>query len=78
MVAGQALDLEAESRDVSGMEMEQSHSLKTGALIIAAARCGAFIANADDVQLNLITRYAAQSGFAVSDYRRFARCNFDS
>ena len=69
MVAGQALDLEAESRDVSGMEMEQSHSLKTGALIIAAARCGAFIANADDVQLNLITRYAAQLGllFQITD-----------
>ncbi len=69
MVAGQALDLEAESRDVSGMEMEQSHSLKTGALIIAAARCGAFIANADDVQMNLITRYAAQLGllFQITD-----------
>ena len=69
MVAGQALDLEAESRDVSGVEMEQSHSLKTGALIIAAARCGAFIANADDVQLNLITRYAAQLGllFQITD-----------
>lgn len=69
MVAGQALDLEAESRDVSGMEMEQSHSLKTGALIIAAARCGAVIANADDKELNLITRYAAQLGllFQITD-----------
>jgi geranylgeranyl pyrophosphate synthase len=69
MVAGQALDLEAESREVSGMEMEQSHGLKTGALIIAAARCGAFIANADDQQLNLITRYAAQLGllFQITD-----------
>lgn len=69
MVAGQALDLEAESREVSGGEMEQSHSLKTGALISAAARCGALIANADEVELNLITRYAAQLGllFQITD-----------
>ena len=69
MVAGQALDLEAESREVSGLELEQSHGLKTGALISAAARCGALIANADDVELKLITRYAAQLGllFQITD-----------
>lgn len=69
MVAGQALDLEAESREVSGVELEQSHRLKTGALISAAARCGALIANADEVELNLITRYATQLGllFQITD-----------
>ena len=69
MVAGQALDLDAESREVSGVELEQSHRLKTGALISAAARCGALIANADEVELNLITRYAAQLGllFQITD-----------
>jgi geranylgeranyl diphosphate synthase, type II len=69
MVAGQALDLEAESREVSGIELEQSHGLKTGALISAAARCGAVIANADDVELDLVTRYAAQLGllFQITD-----------
>ena len=69
MVAGQALDLEAESREVSGLELEQSHGLKTGALIIAAARCGAFIANAAGGELNLITRYASQLGllFQITD-----------
>lgn len=69
MVAGQALDLEAESREISGKELEQSHGLKTGALISAAARCGAFIAKADDSQLKLITRYAAQLGllFQITD-----------
>ena len=41
MVAGQAGDLEAESRDVTAAELEQIHRLKTGALIIAAARSGA-------------------------------------
>jgi geranylgeranyl pyrophosphate synthase len=69
MVAGQALDLEAESRKVSGAELERSHRLKTGALIIAAARCGALIANAGEVELNLVTRYAAQLGllFQITD-----------
>ncbi|HEX6183555.1 MAG TPA: polyprenyl synthetase family protein, partial [Pyrinomonadaceae bacterium] len=42
MVAGQAQDLAAESRrDVTGDELELIHRLKTGALISAAARCGA-------------------------------------
>ncbi|HKZ01800.1 MAG TPA: polyprenyl synthetase family protein, partial [Pyrinomonadaceae bacterium] len=39
MVAGQAQDLEAESREVSALGLEQIHRLKTGALIVAAARC---------------------------------------
>ena len=69
MVAGQALDLEAESRQVSGVELEQSHGLKTGALIRAAARGGAFIANAGEQELNLVTRYATQLGllFQITD-----------
>ena len=69
MVAGQALDLEAETREVSGAEMEQSHSLKTGALIIAAARCGALIGDAGETELPHVTRYAAQLGllFQITD-----------
>jgi geranylgeranyl diphosphate synthase, type II len=69
MVAGQALDLEAETREVSDAELEQSHGLKTGALIIAAARCGAIIANAEERELGLVTRYAAQLGllFQITD-----------
>jgi geranylgeranyl pyrophosphate synthase len=43
MVAGQALDIEGEARVVSGKELEELHRLKTGALIIASARCGAII-----------------------------------
>src|SRR5882724_10730596 len=50
MVAGQALDLAAASRDVNGDELERIHHQKTGALICAAARCGAMIAGAKDEQ----------------------------
>jgi geranylgeranyl pyrophosphate synthase len=69
MVAGQACDLEAESREVSASELEQIHSLKTGALIIAAARCGAIIANASDDELAAVAQYAAQLGllFQITD-----------
>jgi geranylgeranyl pyrophosphate synthase len=69
MVAGQAHDLEAESREVSAHELEQIHRLKTGALIIAAARCGAIIADASTTELAAITEYAAQLGllFQIAD-----------
>ena len=69
MVAGQASDLEAESREVTAAELEQIHRLKTGALIIAAARCGAIIAGASKDELASITEYAAQLGllFQITD-----------
>ena len=69
MVAGQGSDLEAESREVSAGELEQIHRLKTGALIIAAARCGAIIADASEAELTAVTDYAAQLGllFQITD-----------
>lgn len=69
MVAGQAYDLDAESREVAAEELEQIHRLKTGALIISAARCGAIIADASETELALITNYAAQLGllFQITD-----------
>jgi len=69
MVAGQALDLEAESREVSHDELERIHRLKTGALIVAAARSGAIIADATRVELEAVTRYGAALGllFQITD-----------
>jgi geranylgeranyl pyrophosphate synthase len=69
MVAGQALDIAAEGRPVSDSELEEIHRLKTGALISAAARCGAIIARANPSELDAITRYAAQLGllFQITD-----------
>jgi len=69
MVAGQALDLAAESRDVNGDELERIHHQKTGALICAAGRCGAMIAGADDDQLAAVTDYAINLGleFQITD-----------
>jgi geranylgeranyl pyrophosphate synthase len=69
MVAGQALDLDAESREVSGEELERIHRLKTGALIRASARCGALIAGANEDELAAITEYATNLGllFQITD-----------
>src|SRR5436305_1732019 len=55
MVAGQAHDLEAESRDVSSEELERIHRLKTGALVAASARSGAIIAGAHGAELESVT-----------------------
>lgn len=46
IVAGQVLDLEAESRDVTAAELRRIHELKTAALMEACARVGAAIAGA--------------------------------
>jgi geranylgeranyl diphosphate synthase type II len=69
MVAGQGYDLDAESQSVATEELERIHRLKTGALIVAAARCGAIIANAPTAALEAVTDYASQLGllFQITD-----------
>jgi geranylgeranyl diphosphate synthase type II len=70
MVAGQAHDLSAEARaDVTGEELELIHRRKTGALIAAAARAGAGVAGAREVETEAVTRYALDLGllFQITD-----------
>jgi geranylgeranyl pyrophosphate synthase len=69
MVAGQALDMEAEARQVNGAQLEEIHRLKTGALITAAARCGALIGAANEQELFSVTRYGSYLGllFQITD-----------
>ena len=69
MVAGQALDMEAEARQVNGSELEAIHRHKTGALIVAAARCGAIIGRATKAELDCVTSYGAHLGllFQITD-----------
>ncbi|HSB27561.1 MAG TPA: polyprenyl synthetase family protein, partial [Pyrinomonadaceae bacterium] len=69
MVGGQALDIAGEARVVTSKELEVIHRLKTGALIIAAARSGAIIGAARDSELNTITDYSSQLGllFRITD-----------
>lgn len=69
MVAGQALDLDAEKRQISAGELENIHRRKTGALIVAAAKAGAIIGNASENEQSAISLYAAQLGllFQITD-----------
>jgi geranylgeranyl pyrophosphate synthase len=69
MVAGQALDMEAEARQTNGSELEEIHRLKTAALIVGAARCGAIIGGADHDEMDAVTAYAAHLGllFQITD-----------
>ncbi len=69
MVSGQALDLDADSRDVTKEQLDRIHHRKTGALIRAAARGGAIIASASETDLNAVTEYANNIGllFQITD-----------
>ena len=69
MVAGQALDMEAEARQVNAAELEQIHRQKTGALIVAAVRCGAIIGLATEAELEAVTAYGSHLGllFQITD-----------
>lgn len=69
MVAGQALDMEAEARHVNARELEEIHHQKTGALIVAAARSGAIIGRATDAELTAVTAYGSHLGllFQITD-----------
>ncbi len=69
MVAGQALDMEAEAGRVNGAELEEIHRHKTGALILAAARCGAIIGRAGEDELAAVTSYSSHLGllFQITD-----------
>lgn len=69
MVAGQALDIEGEAQQVTGTQLEEIHQRKTGALIAAAARSGAIIAQARVKEFEAISEYAAHLGllFQITD-----------
>ena len=69
MVAGQALDMEAEARHVNARELEEIHRHKTGALIVAATRSGAIIGQATDAELKAVTAYGSHLGllFQITD-----------
>lgn len=64
LVGGQALDLEAEERDVDLATVEMIHVRKTGALILASVRIGALLGGAAGEDLTLISRYGEYLGLA--------------
>lgn len=69
MVDGQQLDLEAEGKAISIEGLEKIHQSKTGAMISVSARSGAIIAEANESELEAITKYASKLGllFQITD-----------
>jgi geranylgeranyl diphosphate synthase type II len=64
LVGGQALDLEAEEKNVDLATVEMIHVRKTGALILAAIRIGAHVAQAEAADLARLSRYGEYLGLA--------------
>ena len=60
MVGGQSLDMAGEGRALSVAELEQLQSLKTGALIMAAAELGCIAAGGSREQREKVRQYARQ------------------
>jgi geranylgeranyl pyrophosphate synthase len=69
MVAGQQLDLDGEGQELDLDGISSIHHRKTGALICAAARCGALIANAPGPEIAAVGEYADKLGllFQITD-----------
>lgn len=64
MIGGQALDLAAEGRAASPEDLRRIHSLKTGALMSAAAEMGAICARADAAVVRACAAYGLHVGLA--------------
>ena len=64
MIGGQVLDLESEGKKLSRQVLDEMHSLKTGALVVAAAKIGCIVAQADDKKVAAAENYAKSLGLA--------------
>jgi len=62
MIGGQVVDLESEGKPVTGKLLEYIHESKTGALLKACVRCGAFAAGAGISELNALTEFGGKIG----------------
>jgi len=64
MVGGQVLDIAGEGRSLSEEELKEVYSLKTGALISAAAEMGCILAGGDEFARSAVVTYAKKIGLA--------------
>jgi len=64
MVGGQALDMEAEDRDIPLASLQMIHQCKTGALITASVQTGAILGRANDKEFQALSAYGRLVGLA--------------
>ena len=64
MIGGQVIDLESEEKNLTLVALDKMHSLKTGALITAAAKIGCIAAQANKNEILAAQSYANSIGLA--------------
>lgn len=64
MIGGQVIDLESEGKNLTQVSLDKMHSLKTGALITAAAKIGCIAAQANKNEILAAQSYANSIGLA--------------
>ncbi len=64
MVGGQVVDVQSEGKTVESEVLHYIHTRKTGAMITAAVKAGAILANAGEVELNALVSYGRNVGLA--------------
>ncbi|MFT5483681.1 MAG: geranylgeranyl diphosphate synthase type II [Halieaceae bacterium] len=78
MVGGQAIDIAAVNTTVTQQYLESMHTLKTGALIIAALKMGGMAVGADLNQLDALSRFGTAIGLAFQVQDDILDVNSDS
>ncbi len=64
MIAGEYVDTEFEGKEISNEYLEYMHNNKTGALIKTSVRIGAILAEAEEKELESLSKYADKIGLA--------------
>ncbi len=64
MVGGQVVDVQSEGESVETEVLNFIHTRKTGAMITAAVKAGAVLADAGEVELNALASYGRNIGLA--------------
>lgn len=64
MIAGEYIDTEYEGKQITDEYLEYIHKNKTGALLKLCVRMGAILANANEKDLDRLTKYAEKIGLA--------------
>ncbi|MBM7867941.1 geranyl transferase [Heliobacterium gestii] len=64
MIGGQVVDMESENKQIDVATMEYIHAHKTGALIRASLRIGAFLGGGSSEQVAALSRYGDHLGLA--------------
>lgn len=64
LIGGQVLDIQFEGQPITGLQLEEIHRGKTGALIRCSVRIGAIVGGASNAEIEAITVYGEKAGLA--------------